>query len=149
MTGRTALYRHFDADGCLLYVGISCNPLSRLKQHSWAAEWFERLASTSVEWLDKRSEAMKAERSAIQNELPEFNRAGVERVCGNEPSEWPEELAQIERFLEETGMAASTLGVKAAENSRAIARIREGRAHISTLDRVVSWIEAHRSEAAK
>lgn len=31
--GETELYRHFAADGCLLYVGISLSAVARLTQH--------------------------------------------------------------------------------------------------------------------
>jgi hypothetical protein len=30
----TDLYRHFDAEGCLLYVGISLNAIARLAVHT-------------------------------------------------------------------------------------------------------------------
>src|SRR5438067_656371 len=38
----TQLYRHFDADGTLLYVGISLSALQRLRGHR-AAEWIDRI----------------------------------------------------------------------------------------------------------
>jgi len=72
--GRTALYRHYDQQGKLLYVGISLNAVARLSQHSTASEWFARLGSVQVQWLDTRDEALAAERAAINAEGPIFNR---------------------------------------------------------------------------
>ncbi len=70
---RTALYRAFDAQGALLYVGISINALRRIAQHSANAIWFSELAYFEVEWFDTRAEAADAEKAAIQLEAPRFN----------------------------------------------------------------------------
>ena len=70
---RTALYRHYDADEALLYVGISLSPLARTGQHAQDAVWFDQVAKISIEWHQNRSEAHKAERMAIQSERPKFN----------------------------------------------------------------------------
>lgn len=71
---RCALYRHFDADGGLLYVGMSTNPTHRMSNHRTTAHWAERIARMDVEWYDTRPLATEAERIAITNELPMFNR---------------------------------------------------------------------------
>jgi hypothetical protein len=39
--GETELYRHYDAEGNLLYVGISLNSVVRLTQHRQASGWFD------------------------------------------------------------------------------------------------------------
>lgn len=69
----TALYRHFDKDGALLYVGISLNHMARLAQHRDASHWFPHIARMTVEWLPDRAAAMEAERLAILNENPAHN----------------------------------------------------------------------------
>lgn len=69
----TALYRHFNAEGRLLYVGISLSPTYRLAQHRDASAWFQQIASITVAWFDDRMAALKAEKEAIQSEHPEFN----------------------------------------------------------------------------
>lgn len=71
---RTALYRHFGADGVLLYVGISNDVLRRLLQHSERSGWFRRIARVEVEWLSSRRAALDAEALAIQREAPRWNR---------------------------------------------------------------------------
>jgi hypothetical protein len=70
---RTALYRHYDDHGTLLYVGISLCAIGRLAQHKQGARWFEFIAKIEVEWFDTREEAEAAERLAIQTLGPVFN----------------------------------------------------------------------------
>lgn len=71
---RTAIYRHFDADGRLLYVGLSKNPFKRQMFHLYRAHWFYEVASISIEWFDTKSAARDAEERAIRAEAPLFNR---------------------------------------------------------------------------
>jgi hypothetical protein len=42
---KTSLYRHFDADGVLLYVGVSLWAVSRLTQHRHGSRWFHKIAN--------------------------------------------------------------------------------------------------------
>lgn len=70
---KTALYRHFDTSGALLYVGVSLSAVARLAQHKQTAHWFEQLARVDVEWFDSRFEALEAEAIAITRELPRHN----------------------------------------------------------------------------
>lgn len=70
---KTALYRHFDADGALLYVGISLSAVQRLAQHKRSAKWFAQIARVDVEWHHLRSLALSAEARAISTECPRFN----------------------------------------------------------------------------
>lgn len=74
---RTALYRLYDGDGRLLYVGIAKDPEKRLRAHRWGpdrADWRHDIATQSVEWRDTREEAEAAEIAAIRSELPLHNR---------------------------------------------------------------------------
>jgi predicted GIY-YIG superfamily endonuclease len=73
----TALYRHYDKNNHLLYVGISLNPLKRLTEHksSASAKWVTAIAHITVEWFPSLSLAETAERLAIQTEGPTYNRA--------------------------------------------------------------------------
>jgi excinuclease UvrABC nuclease subunit len=67
------LYRHFAADGTLLYVGISLSAFQRLAQHRSRAHWFEQIARVEMEQFATREEALAAERVAIEHEKPLFN----------------------------------------------------------------------------
>jgi hypothetical protein len=69
----TALYRHFDDVGVLLYVGISLSPINRLAAHMDSSSWANRIARVDVEWHDTRELAIEAERVAIANESPKHN----------------------------------------------------------------------------
>lgn len=69
---RTALYRHFDASGTLLYVGISLSAVARLSQHG-RKPWFDAIDTMTVEYFDDRFSALRAERAAIISEKPSFN----------------------------------------------------------------------------
>lgn len=70
---KTALYRHFDAVGQLLYVGISLSAVARLAGHKQTAHWFENIARVDIEWHPTREAALEAEVSAIQLEHPLHN----------------------------------------------------------------------------
>lgn len=70
---RTALYRHFDAEGRLLYVGISLSAARRLEQHKSTAQWFSKIVRVEIQWHPSRMDALAAEASAIVNEHPLHN----------------------------------------------------------------------------
>ncbi len=69
----TQLYRHFNKDGVLLYVGISLSAVHRLSQHANGSGWFNDIALVKVETFKTRSKALKAETAAIQTENPLYN----------------------------------------------------------------------------
>jgi hypothetical protein len=71
-----ALYRHFDAAGRLLYVGISLSAVQRLGQHKAGARWFGEIANVTIEWMGSRDDATAAELRAIRSENPAWNVAG-------------------------------------------------------------------------
>jgi len=70
---KTSLYRHFEKDGTLLYVGISLNHVVRLSQHKAASPWFEKIATVTIEQFETRAEALKAETKAVVKEKPLHN----------------------------------------------------------------------------
>lgn len=70
---KTALYRHFDAAGALLYVGISLHSIERTMAHRVGAHWYRSIARIEIQWLPSRADAMRAEREAITNERPLHN----------------------------------------------------------------------------
>jgi len=78
---RCALYRHYDANGVLLYIGISDNPVSRGKDHAKYSRWVQYAARIEAVWLDSREEAEAAERVSIAAEKPIFN---IEHAVGDQ-----------------------------------------------------------------
>jgi predicted GIY-YIG superfamily endonuclease len=69
----SALYRCYDADGELLYVGITSNPRVRMNSHRAHAQWWESCVRRTMEWYPSRPEALAAERKAISDENPRHN----------------------------------------------------------------------------
>ena len=69
----THLYRHFNAEGDLLYVGISLSAINRLGQHADHSHWFKSIANVKIETFQSRDDALKAEREAIISEAPKHN----------------------------------------------------------------------------
>jgi excinuclease UvrABC nuclease subunit len=66
------LYRHFNADGELLYVGESrCAPC-RQYEHKHV-DWINEIANITIEHFPAREEALMAEREAIRTENPKYN----------------------------------------------------------------------------
>lgn len=80
---RTALYRHYNATGALLYVGISDCLSARDKQHAATAHWHGAVARTETEWCEDRPEAEAAERSAILQESPLHNKRNAKAAANN------------------------------------------------------------------
>lgn len=69
----TALYRLYDPQGSLLYVGISNNPENRFRQHRAEKSWWPQVDGTSFEWFESRHKASQAETQAIATESPRHN----------------------------------------------------------------------------
>jgi len=67
------LYRHFNKEGHLLYVGISLSTFHRLSQHKNHSHWFNEITSVTIEKFKSRKEAIEAEKEAITNEDPSHN----------------------------------------------------------------------------
>jgi excinuclease UvrABC nuclease subunit len=73
MTETTELYRHFDASGRLLYVGVSLSVLHRLRKHRQSSEWFGEIVTITIARFETRAAALAAEKAAVQTERPRFN----------------------------------------------------------------------------
>lgn len=67
------LYRHFDCEGNLLYVGVSQSALHRLKKHRHLSPWFSHIARVEMTVYKTREDVLIAERIAIQREKPRHN----------------------------------------------------------------------------
>lgn len=70
---RTALYRLYDTQRRLLYVGIAADPERRWLQHSGDKVWWPAVARRDTEWFATRPEAAAAEATAIRTERPCHN----------------------------------------------------------------------------
>jgi hypothetical protein len=68
-----SLYRFYDADDLLLYVGVTSAGPSRWSEHEQNRAWWDLVARTTVEHFPGRVEALAAEKAAIRAEQPKWN----------------------------------------------------------------------------
>ena len=66
------LYRFFNSEDELVYVGISLSGLRRMSQHS-RKPWWSEVARTELVHFPDRESAREAERIAIRDEAPLYN----------------------------------------------------------------------------
>jgi hypothetical protein len=138
------LYRHFDADGRLLYIGISLEPIIRLRRHrqsSWAAD----IRRIEVMTYPDRASAELAETNAIQSELPVHNvlKRRVPKIAHpkriSEPLKSLREpnpdqmrmIGEVDRYCERLGISVTTFGMKAGQSGRFYKRLVAGRRSFS------------------
>jgi DNA-binding transcriptional regulator YhcF (GntR family)/predicted GIY-YIG superfamily endonuclease len=81
---RHCVYRHYDDESTLLYVGISVAPDVRAAEHA-TNEWARFAARMDGVWFDTWAAAKAAEQEAIRVEEPIFNIVG--RGCRVERNE--------------------------------------------------------------
>jgi hypothetical protein len=68
-----ALYRLYDGQGRLLYVGISSFPTTRLEEHARTKPWWPEVAYRSIEWFETGDLAREIEKAVISSERPLHN----------------------------------------------------------------------------
>lgn len=69
----TAVYRLFDADGVLLYVGMTNDLSRRMADHARDREWWPKVHRKTAAWYPSRERAAVAELIAIEKEAPLHN----------------------------------------------------------------------------
>lgn len=73
LDGKTWLYRVYNNNGNLLYVGITATPKQRMIDHKKNSVWWDDKRDMIWESFNSRFEAEYAERGAIKQENPVFN----------------------------------------------------------------------------
>lgn len=71
------VYRHFDANDELLYVGASMCALMRTQGHQSAALWFDKIRKITIEHFPTMRAAFLAENDIIVAEKPKHNRTAL------------------------------------------------------------------------
>jgi predicted GIY-YIG superfamily endonuclease len=97
----TTLYRFYNTDDELLYVGISEKGPERWKAHRKDKPWWTDVARTTTEHYDTRQLALDAERAAIIAEHPKHNvvhNQGSRRPSSTMTSEWDDPRHPINKF---------------------------------------------------
>lgn len=67
------VYRHYDKDGALLYVGCTHEWTNRTMDHRKFSKWWSAVVRLEIERFADKSDALKAEKKAIENENPSCN----------------------------------------------------------------------------
>ena len=142
--GQTALYRHFDAEGRLLYVGVAANPLRRLAQHEKHAAWFGAVAEIKIEWFASRPKALRAELSAIGKEQPLHNVVHQVPQAAAQPDPSDQigaTIRAINAWLIETGISINTAAKAAKISERTAANVlRNQEGTISSLNKLCALV---------
>jgi prevent-host-death family protein len=106
VTGRTketgsaddvAVYRLYDSDETLLYVGIANDPKRRFHEHEVDKEWWPEVATREITWFSSREKAWEEELRAIRAEHPRHNDYGV-RWPRHHLGEPPAEVMNMTEF---------------------------------------------------
>lgn len=69
----TAVYRLFDDDWNLLYVGMSRSVCTRIRRHELTQPWGDQIAYAFADMYETRWVASQEERRAIREERPIYN----------------------------------------------------------------------------
>lgn len=69
----TSVYRYYDRNGLLLYVGITSRGIKRNREHNDTKEWWPYVHRQSVTHFPTREDALAREKSLIVKFHPPFN----------------------------------------------------------------------------
>ena len=83
--GESWVYRFFDEDSVLLYVGFTTDLGTRITAHGRQKAWWPEVRSVQVERYNSRPDGLRAERVAILREQPVHNQARYETLDGKTP----------------------------------------------------------------
>ena len=104
MLETTFVYQCFDAQGNLLYVGMTSSCERRMKQHEMYSPWYKNMSNYTAESFSERHTAARHERKLIKTLLPMHNKSGWKSVKMTLKGDTPgiqETRAEIQRrFLE-------------------------------------------------
>ncbi|MFI6228661.1 GIY-YIG nuclease family protein [Micromonospora echinospora] len=73
----TALYRFYDQDDAVIYVGVTADLETRWMSHKREKPWWPEVSRREVEWYPDRHKALQAEAETIEREKPRYNVAGT------------------------------------------------------------------------
>lgn len=88
MSNVRTLYRFYDAEDVLLYVGLSVNPGRRMEKHKATQPWWSDVARIEMEQHEDLKTLQAAEREAIKTEQPLHNVRMNGRATSARPVEW-------------------------------------------------------------
>ncbi|MFJ9434547.1 GIY-YIG nuclease family protein [Streptomyces sp. NPDC101490] len=71
----TSVYRLYDEIDALLYIGMTSTPATRWQEHRKEMLWWPEVSEKRFTWYDNRIDAWDAERQAIHQEAPRYNKS--------------------------------------------------------------------------
>jgi hypothetical protein len=72
--GPCSVYRAYNAEGVLLYVGITARGVWRARQHGYRSEWWREMTRMEWEHFDNRNDALDRETELIAAQDPVHNK---------------------------------------------------------------------------
>ncbi len=147
---RTALYRHFDHEGRLLYVGISLSAVERLAQHSRSAKWSQAICHITVHWFHSREAALDAEVAAIAAERPAYNIVHNSEVVQGKAAPSASRRVNVPMLVDSPAEVAAHFGISSGTVQRLV---RDGMPRIQISNRkyqydlpaVRIWLDRHKA----
>lgn len=73
----TSVYRYYDSQDRLIYVGITGNQVSRIEDHARNRGWWPQVSYGKFAHYATREQALLVEANAIAEEMPMENKAGA------------------------------------------------------------------------
>lgn len=137
---KVALYRHYSANGELLYIGMSGDPERRMREHQCRTDWADGVGRSEIEWFPSRKAAREAESMEIERLSPPWNKL-VEKEnksVKSSPPRTPGMSDSPAHILNSIGRerCALALGVSAARVERATRDGHLPAAWLDTLERI-------------
>lgn len=120
----TSLYRLYDKDGALLYVGVAQSLLARMNQHRLNARWFRDVVRVDVQHFDNRGDALAAETEAIETENPRYNLADTGRTYAWDGS-------RLKKARERAGLTQVELAKRLGGSPTTVAKYEQNKAQPS------------------
>lgn len=78
-TIRTSVYRYYDDQDILLYIGVSKHPIRRLAEHRRDKFWHLQIHRIEINWYSSKRVAHDVEGVAIALENPLYNATGAHK----------------------------------------------------------------------
>lgn len=124
-----AVYHHLDADGRLLYVGCSINPMARFALHRSQSPWATQVVNIKIEWFADQETAFAEEQRQIKELRPPHN-----RQVNRGPNLWRETYGAdlMRAFMAKHDLSVSDFAKAIGTPPALFKRLLEPRAHPRT-----------------